>query len=119
MNNNEMEEMIKNHFYNVEPVDTELLMQKLKPVILHKCEDIKRQQNNVTQTVLFFLGCIVVLFIGSLVLFPDYIDYTSEIVEFVGVSLTIGIFSTFVYLISKAIMSENSNDREIKLRSVV
>lgn len=114
-----MQELIKNHFDNAQTVDTEVLMKKLRPVVLHKCEQIKRRQNNLTQTVLFFLGCLVVLFIGSLVLFPDYIDYTSEIVEFAGISLTIGIFSTFVYLIFKELMAGNLNNRELKLKGRV
>lgn len=116
MNNNEMQELIKNHFNNAGIVDTEALITKLRPTVSYKCEEIKRQQNNIIQTVLFFLGCIAALFIGSLVLFPDYIDYTSEIVEFAGVSLTIGIFCTFIYLIFKALMTKNLNDREIKLK---
>jgi len=116
MNDNEMQELIINHFYNSEPVNTEALLQKIRPVVLHKCEEIKRQQNNITQTVVFILSCVFAMFIGVLILFPDYIDYSSELVEFAGVSLTIGIFCTLVFLVFRAIISSTLNNKEMKLR---
>ncbi|MGE5329322.1 MAG: hypothetical protein ACM3KR_07435 [Deltaproteobacteria bacterium] len=116
MNNDEMEEMIKNHFHSTETVNTELLIQKLKPVILHKCEEIKRRQNNITQMIIFIIGCVITLFIGGVILFPDYIDYSSEIVEFAGIGLTIAIFSALVWVIFKAILANGSNSHEIELR---
>jgi len=116
MNDNEMQELIINHFYNSEQVNTEALLQKIRPVVLHKCEEIKKQQNNITQTVIFIISCVLVMFIGVLILFPDYIDYSSELIEFVGVGLTIGIFCTLVFLVFRAIITSTLNNKEMKFR---
>jgi len=54
-----------------------------------------------------------------LILFPDYIDYTSEFVQFAGVGLTIGTFCTLVFLVFRAIISNTLNNKEMKLRGRV
>ena len=116
MKHDEIKEMVKSHFDISKPVDTESLLEKLKPMILHKCIEIKKEKKDFAQTAIFALCCVLTMFGGGLMLFPDYIDYTNELVQFIGLGLTIGFLSTLVFFIIKALLSNVSTDREMKLR---
>lgn len=116
MRHDDIEDMVKKHIIELKPVDTELLMQKLRPVITHKCENIRKENRDFFQAVVFFLCCVLTVFIGFLMLFPDYIDYNSELVQFSSLGLTIGFFTVLVFLILRALLYNAEANRDIKLR---
>lgn len=116
MKQDELRNTVQSYFNNTDSINTELLIKKLKPVIKVKCDAIRKEKKDSIQASIFTFFCILALFIGFLILFPDYIDYSNELLQFTTLVLVIGFFAALVFLLTKALFVNKPDRKDAKLR---
>jgi hypothetical protein len=116
MKREDMKEMVREHFDSSKPVNTEELLVNLRPVISHKCEQIRMQKKSSSEGIIFVVFCVICIFAGTFILFPNYVSYSDEIFQFLSLGIMIGFVSLMVGLLVKSLLSIDSTDRKIELR---
>lgn len=116
MKREEIKEMAREHFESSEQVNTEALLVTLRPVISRKCKQIRLQKKSSMEGTIFVIFCVICIFTGSFILFPNYFSYSDEVFQFLSLGVIIGIVFGMVMLLVKALLSNNSSDRKIELR---
>lgn len=112
----EAEELVQRYFdENIEAPDTKELLRKLNPVIVHKCTSIKEKKKSHLETAVFVFGCILALLVGTVLLFPDLIDYGNEIIQFVLPASAGGLLLIAINLTIRG-LANNMENQSLKLR---
>lgn len=111
------EELIKNYYEQKNAdIDTEGLLKKLKPVVQIKCKELKDKKENWFETLIFTLTCIVTFVMGIFFLFPEVIDYTDTVIQFLIVGFIAGFVLITIDIVATGLMTKGKYNKNIKLR---
>lgn len=95
MKHKNIEELVKDYYVETKmDLNTDELIHSLKPDIANKCRTIKMKRKDYIETVTFALICTAAFLTGIFVLFPEIIDFTDTIIQF----LIVGLATAFVLL---------------------
>ena len=111
------EDLIKNYFEETSvDIDTDLLLNKLRPAIQIKCKELKDKKENYFETLIFTLTCIVSFVMGIFFLFPEVIDYTDTVIQFLIVGFITGFMLIAIDIVATGLMPKYMDNKNIKLR---
>lgn len=112
----EAKELMQRYFNeNTEVPNTRELLRKLNPAIVHKCTKIKEKKESYLESVVFILGCILVLLFGTVLLFPNMIDYSNEVIQFALPAFAGGLLLTAINFTVRGLVNSIENEN-LKLR---
>lgn len=120
MRANETEELIsqflKDNNEEFQSMDTVELISKLRPAIVHKCNDLKLKRNATWGTATFITCSIFVFIIGSMYLFSELIDLNNELIELSALCLAIFGLVVAASFVTKDLFQKLFNNSRVKLR---
>lgn len=116
MKPNNLEEAVYNYFEKENNLNTDELISRLKPVITQKCEKINSDKKDYLGFMIFALCCVATFVGGIIVLFPEMIDFTDTIMQFVILGLATVFTLAAINLVIRSLLPNSINNSNIKLR---